>query len=562
MRHGCSGLLVVSLSLLFVGSARAQLKGRVWTHAALGVEVTIPDGFSLVPLQVDEKWIIAKFLDDKTYLSKDREWNHEHRGLMRVIAFTETAKKSTGVEVQEEKDGSTFIGIGAVPYQGYRDYVKRHRSGFFFSKEEKAKVGGQDCLMCEVEVHKSEPKMHLYSVVFRQPTFELAVEFEVLEDRLDKVRKACRDSLDSVRFTKAAGAAPVTGTEKKVGGVVAAPSNRLWRLFRSEWRKRPSLERSDIRRQIERDHHAGVRSKTPADWTVVESKHFLVVSHADERFTSRMAECAEVFFEWCEKEFGTLGDEYIRRPVLRLCRDFDEYKAYHFDSSGTTGWSLFGDDHEIGTYRDDYNGTSGKDASTLFGGILLHYLQEMDPYIVNYSPYWLTWALDDYVSAAIVKERKLDFRVDDWVRDESRDLQREGKLPKLRTILELDADGFMALRKSENRAGYATTQALRFVLGPGQKEKAFKDFLRVYFKAVITAAERHAGEWESKPGEPTRSAETEEEEERQAKQQTDKSKERRKQLQKEINGAVFQKIDDKQWEKLDKTFEAFVKAGK
>lgn len=559
MPHAPTALLAASLALVLVGSAEAQLKGRVWTHEPLGFQITVPDDYSLVPLQVDEKWIIAKLLGDKTYISRDREWNLEHRPLMRVIAFTEAAKKSSGVEVQEDKDGSTFIGIGAVPYQGYRDYVKRHRSGFFFSREDKGRIGGQDCLLCEVQVHKSEPKLHLFAVVFRRPTCEIAVEFEVLEDRLDKLGKACRDSFDSVRFIEPRGATPVTGAEKKIEGVTAQLSNRMWRAFRSEWRKRAPLDRVEIRRQIERQHHAAVRSKTPADWTVTESKHFLVVAHTESRFTDRMVENAETFFSWCDKEFGALSDDYVRRPVLRICRDYDEYKAYHFDSSGSTGWSLFGDDHEIGTYRDDYNGTSGKDASFLFHGILIHYLQEVDTHIVDYSPYWLTWALDDYVRAAIVKDGKLDFRVDDWVRDESRDMQRDGKLPKLRTILELDADSFTTLLKSERRTGYATTQALRFVMGPAQKEKCFKDFLRTYFRAVIVAAERHAPEWETAAG--TKSAETEEEEEQQAKAQSDKSKERRKQLQKEINAVVF-KIDDKQWEKLDKAFDAFVKGGK
>ncbi|HEX5052539.1 MAG TPA: hypothetical protein VFZ65_12250 [Planctomycetota bacterium] len=559
MRQTWLGLISTSLTFLLAVPAPAQLKGRVWTHEPLGIQVTIPDGYSVVPLQIDEKWILAKFLSDKAYLSKNRDWNREHHPLMRVIAFTEAAKKSAGVEVQEEKDGSTFIGIGAVPYQGYRDYVKRHRSGFFFSKEDEAKVGGQDCLMCEVQINKDEPKLHLYSVVFRRPTFEVAVEFEVLEDRLDKLERSCMDALESVRFTAPAATAGVTHGDGAKPAETKKMSNRLWTGFRSEWRKRPSLERSEIRHKIEQEHHAAVREKTPPDWTVTDTKHFLVVSHADERFTARMVEGGEAFFEWCEKEFSTLGDDYVRRPVMRLCRDFDEYKAYHFDSSNSTGWSLFDDDHEIGTYRDEYNGTSGKDVSNLFTGILIHYLQEMDPYIVNYSPYWLTWALDDYVSSSLVKNRKIEFRVDDWVRDESRDMQREGKLPGLHKILELDADGFTSMMKVERRTGYATTQALRYVLGPGQKEKVFKDFLRTYFKAVISAAERHADQWDAKPG---KSAETEEEEEQQAKERADKSKERRKQLQKEINDVVFDKIGDKQWEKLDKGFDTFVKAGK
>src|SRR5262249_52815015 len=140
-----------------------------------------------------------------------------------VIAFTEKSKKASNVEVEEnEKDKETFIGIGAVPYQGYRDYVKRNRNGFFFSKEAAGKIGNEDCLNCEVDVHKAEPKLHLYCSVFRRPTFELAVEFEVLEDRKDQSERACRDTLDSVRFTAGADAkSPSTGPTPKSSG-------RLW----------------------------------------------------------------------------------------------------------------------------------------------------------------------------------------------------------------------------------------------------------------------------------------------------------------------------------------------
>jgi hypothetical protein len=556
---GHASLPLVSLAVVFAAAASpAQMKGRVWSHPPLGVQITVPDDYSLVPLQVDEKWIVGKFLGDKTYISKDREWNQEHRPLMRVIAFTEAAKKGSGVEVQETEAGDTFIGIGAVPYQGYRDYVKRHRSGFFFSKEEKTKVNGQECLMCEVQVHKAEPKLRLFSIVFRRPAFELAVEFEVLEDRLDKLQTACRQSLESVRFTSGGGAVATGGTEKNVNGITAQTSSKLWRAFRAEWRKRPAKERDDIRRKIEADHHAAVRAKTPADWTVLETRRFLVVSHTEAGFTERMVQSAEAFFDWCENEFGSLSDDHVRRPVLRLCRDADEYHAYHFGSSGTTGWSLFGDDHEIGTYRDDYNGTSGRDSQYLFDGILHHFLQEKDTHIVNYAPHWLTWALDDYVRGGVVKDRKLEFRVDDWTRDEARNLHRENKLPALRTILELDADAFASLQKTESRAGYATAQALRFVLGPGQRDKAFKDFLRTYFKAVIAAADKRAPQWSQGAS----AAQTEEEEERLAKQDNDQMKARRKELQKEINAAAFGKVSDKQWEQLNRAFGDFVKAGK
>ncbi|MCR9244855.1 MAG: hypothetical protein NXI31_07470 [bacterium] len=545
--------VLTALATVPTTAAAQKLEGRKWTHEKLGIQMTIPEGFDMVPLQTDEQWILAKFLSKKTYLSKDKEWNWEHRPLMRIIAFTEKAKAGSAAEVHEEKDGSTFIGIGAVPYKGYRDYVKRHRRGFFFSAEDDGKIGGERCLMCEVDVHKATPKLHLFSAVFHRPTFELAVEFEVLEDRHDKLGKACLKALKSVRFKE-----PVRVAEAAVTGG-RKTSTRLWTAFRDEWRKRSYEERYEIRQQMERQSHDAVKAKTPDDWIVQDSKHFLVISHADDGFTKRMVAASEVFYTWCEKNFGKLGDDYVRRPVLRICKDFDEYSAYHFDSSNTTGWSFSGESAEIGTYYDNWNGTSGRDSRYLFDGILRWYLQEKDPYIVSYTPYWLTWSISDYLDGAFVKGKKLTFKVDDWTRDESRAMARDGKLPKLQTLLEMDSDGFSKLRKQDSRASYAATQALRYVLGPGQRVKPLKKFLPRYFQAAITVAEN-----DDKKVAPINrlTAKTEEEEEAMAKAATKRRKDRKKRLQQEINDLMLSKITAKDWKKLEKGFAEFVKKGK
>lgn len=553
IRHALPTLLVIALCSFVTTLPSQELKGRSWTHAKLGVKLTIPEGYATVPLQIDEQWIAAKFLSEKTYLSKDKDWNREHRPLMRIIAFTEKAKKGSAAEVHESKDGSTFIGIGAVPYQGYRDYVKRHRKGFFFSKEDETKVAGLDCLMCEVDVHRSTPKLHLYSVVVRRPTFEIAVEFEILEDRKDKLEKYCLRALNSIRFS----APVVEASAPKTAG--RRTSTKLWTAFRGEWRKLPYLERKEIRLEMERSHHEAVKKKTPESWTVSESKHFLVVSHTSKKFTKQMVNGAELFYEWCDKRFGKLGDDYVRRPVIRLCKDYDEYSAFHFGSSNSTGWSFVGSDRELGTYYDNYNGSSGRDVNRLFGGILRHFLQERDPYIISYTPYWLTWALDAYVGEAYVKGRKLDFRVDGWARDDARDMHREGKLPKLQELLTADETGYAALRKKDRRTNDAASQALRYVLGPGKKDKAFKDFLIRYFQAAIAVGEKHDDSWK---GIKMSDAQTEEEEEKLAKEAAKRRKERAKDLQGEINKNVLGGISAKAWAKHEKAFGKFVKKGK
>lgn len=532
--------------------ASAQLQGRVWTHPQLGFKLTIPEGYREVPLKVDEKWILAKFLSDKVLLSKDRQYNWEHRALLRVIAFTEKAKKESGVEVEEGKDNETFIGIGAVPYQGYKDYVKRHRRGFFFAKENPGKVLTEACLHCEVDVNKDEPKVWLYSVVFRKPEFELAVEFEVLSDRKEQVEKQCRDALESVRFIAAEAGPSESGKVKKSAG-------RLWTLFRSVWRKRPLAERIEVRRTTELDRIKAVRAVTPADWKVSDSRNFVVLSHTDDRFAERMTEGAELFRAWCEQEFGALSDDYVRRGIVRLCRDWDEAKVYRFDNSGSTGWSLFDDDHEVVTYRDGYHGTSGQDVAHLFPGILQSFLQEKDAYVVAYTPTWMTWSLDTYVRNALVKDRKLVFRVDEYARDKARDMQREGKLPKFRDIVEMDEETFF--KSLRGGIDDAAIQALRYILGPGQKDKFFKDFLKRYFRTAAAAAEKHDAEWVGDTT-PMKEATTEEEEEKQAKERRSKGKDRRIQLQKEVNNLMFEKVTDKEWERLEREYEAFVKSGK
>jgi len=53
----------------------AQLKGTTYTNQDLAVTVRVPTGWTEIPLLVEEEWVVAKFLSDKSYLSKDREWN-------------------------------------------------------------------------------------------------------------------------------------------------------------------------------------------------------------------------------------------------------------------------------------------------------------------------------------------------------------------------------------------------------------------------------------------------------------------------------------------------------
>src|SRR5690606_15552577 len=96
-------------------------------------------------------------------------------------------------------------------------YLLRNlENGYYFEREEEraAEVAGQPVSRFEIAQHKSEPKKKLLCWVFHGEDMNVAVEFEVLEDRIDRLRRECEQSLASFRFTRGGRletGGPVTG---------------------------------------------------------------------------------------------------------------------------------------------------------------------------------------------------------------------------------------------------------------------------------------------------------------------------------------------------------------
>ena len=562
MRRGRKLTVRLAVSLAILATALgdrplpAQFERGVFRHEQLGFKVRVPSKWTVVPLEAREDWIVAKFLSDRSYVTSGKDWSWDHKPMMKIIVFTEDAKKLRLPKIESTGGNTFFVRAGSVPYQNYRDYLKRNLKGqgFFFNREKETTVNKIPCIKYEAKLHKSEYlKRRLVTWVFRGDGMDVAVEFDLLEDRYKNQIGIAERSLKSFRFfdREIVGGEATTAVDRGR----ARPSSRLWTKNWKAWEKRPADERFRLRKEVEEARFEAIRARTPEGWKVTRSPSFLVVSHTDGRYTKLCVDAAEAFRKWLDDTFGDLSDEYVRHGVLRICADADEYRAFRFTGSRETLRYSVSDDREAVTYRDSYNGTSGADMGFFLDDILQTYLYDKDPRLFRYTPAWLRWGLVRYARSAQIKGKRIVFKASDWEKQGVRQLVREDKLIDLRELMSLDDDEYLALIRKERRAGYQLGSLVRFLLGSGKRHPRLKGFFADYLTAVIEVGEQ----FDKKKALTTKTAETEEEEEEQARSVQAKLKERRKEVGRAINARTVDKWSDKDWKSLRKAYERSIK---
>lgn len=546
--HRTTKLLV---GLLFATSLAASLAAQkgLYEDDKAGFRFKIPDKWTIVPVQIDEKWIVAKFLSNRTYETKSRDYTDygEHKPLITVIWFSDEARK---LRVDEEKKGDTTYIAKNVPFRDYKDYLKRNLSeGYYIDKESQDTEADVPCTKFQVKIEKgASMKRRLTTWVFRTTDGEFAVECEVLEDHYQKLEPQVLGALRSFRLIPRAtdgSSGPVTGgAESSSGGLVAD----MWTKDREQWRKLSPSERQNRRKQVEEQRMALVVKDIPAGWTVKRTKRYLVLSHGDMKFTNRLVEAAEAYRLWLEESFEDVSDEYVMQGVIRVCADYDEARAY---LKGSANYDSFNaDNREVVSYQDKGEGNSGTGYGRLFAGLLDQYLYDKDSLLYSNLPMWLHSALYTYVSAAKAKHGKLILEPDDWENEVIRDAERSDGFMPMKEIMGVKGEDRDVKREFWAQAA----RLLRFIEGPGKKKAELKGFLVSYMKQTIKAAE----ELEAKDnGRYRNDAKTEEEEEKQAKDRSNYWKVRRT----TIMGMIDKQLNwsDETWASLDKSFHDFMK---
>ena len=88
-------------------------------------------------------------------------------------------------------------------------------------------------------------------------------------------------------------------------------------------------ERTAYRKEKEAKLHRDAIESLTDGWKHKKIGRFLVLIHGDEKFAVRVAKQADAIWTWLDKAFPFFGEnEYIPRPIIRVCKDYTEEAAF------------------------------------------------------------------------------------------------------------------------------------------------------------------------------------------------------------------------------------------
>jgi hypothetical protein len=524
-----------------------------------GFQFKPPKDWAGIALKTNESWLTAKYLSDKSYFYTDKDigWTMEHQPELMVIAFQLDAKKKTEV-TEEEEDGIkvTTVTINN-PYKDYEDFLDRtyQGGGWFVSEKEESKLGDLAVTKYEVKVEKlarTGPK-RIITWIYHTADIDYAMQTEVLESEYKKLKRLVERSLKSfVEIERNGELLPKSGN--------TADSIQF---SRKELTSGTPKERRTVRMKSQRELHDRAIAALPKDWKHEYHGDVLVLEHNQDKWADRLGGHLEMLLKWLEKEMGYFGEgEYARAPVVRVCDDQDEALAISRGvTSGTSGgWQWLSPGSEILTWKDDA-GWIGYGVERVNKTLLYLWLAERDEDLHSALPEWISIGLKETIGGARQDGRKLEWRIDQYDKDNARLAVAQKRATSPRDIMRFTREEFRqdstgAASGEARMAHYVEASMLvRFLLMPEHHKrcKQAKGLLEAYIttlgEVLVEVKDKENDSWSSED-----SPKTEEEEDERAKARSERWRAREKELMDETFDRVFGDWTDKDWAVFEKAF--------
>jgi hypothetical protein len=512
------------------------------TDERVGFRIGTPRGWSSIPLRVDERWIVAKYLSDKSdHWNDESGWTVDHRPEMHAIAFvSEAIKARPKVTKKENKKGETEILVEyESPFKDYKDFMARRYTGggYHIASEEETKVGDVSVTTLEIKVERGsrEGPKRIITWIYHVPDVDLAVHFECLEDAYPKLKSEFQRCLRSFRAIPRSGASLFEAS---------TPGRRLTFLDLEEL---TPDERKVHKAAMEREAHEKASANVPDGWTVKKIGRFLVINHTDDKYAKKVVEQAEAVWQYLEANFAFIGPgEYVRSPIIRICKDFDEEKTY-YTSQGDWTWNNL----EIFTHK-DYGGSNSWEMEWVNRRVAELWFEDRDRTLYWSFPQWLDAGLDQTLGQARSKNGRIDFKSDAWDREDVREAAREGRALAPRELMNMSGEDFFQDYVHRQEAGALVAF---FLTGAASKNKQTKDVLTDYLKnlkSVVDAVEKEAdaSAGKKKDGEPK----TEEDEDEAFKSERQAWKQREKRIMEEVWHKTFSGWTDFEWKRFEEIY--------
>ena len=575
--------------VLVVGLALSALSPQGWHQdERYGFKLLAPRGWKPIPLQAGENWLVAKYLcDEKDHWNDGSGWTWDHQPELMVVAFVDEAianarkafeelKTKRQEELAKKKEEQAKAGSGETspkegdegeevdlekamkhlePYDDYENFLERTHASGGFKVVEREEGTSNDLRVTKLEVDVARAAFHgpkrIVAWVFHTEGVDLALQVEVLASEYPKHKSAIQAVMRSFRAISRTVPLP-TGLRALEGGFV---SNLAMQRGTLE-------ERTAKRHESELLLHTRAKQVLPDGWKAKEHERFLVLYGTEEAFADEVAASLAALLGWAEQNLGFLGPgEYVRRPILRVCATEEEKRSLQRGAQHSTRW-VWDTGHELVTCPDDL-GKTGWELDWVNERLIELWLGERDHAVWFGLPTWVRHGLDSYVEGARLSGKKLQFRVDDWERDDFREAVQQKKHAPVRELVKMTSAQFSG--RDTDYAGFWDRQAqadmlVRFLLSPeAARSKQTKTLLFDYLARLREVVLELEAEDQAKGGgeEPEPKTEEEEKEYYRRKREAWDASDREKTILERSFQRTFGSWSSADWQTFEKAFLKF-----
>lgn len=579
--------LKTMVGLALLASLTAPATAGTHKDERLGFQVMVPSGWEQVPLQTTEQWIVAKYVSPKMEYWTDPSlgYTFEFQPELRIIAFIDEVVNKSDFEdydykkkddedkedeeekekTDEEKARDRRIKLSTRIYRDYEDYLSGTLSeGYYLTDDPvEKKVNGLPVECFDVTLEKQARRVTTW--VFDTEIAHIAIEYDFYAHQLKKERKGMERSFKSFKL--------IERTESlgldEIGTFVSFAD-----LAAKTPKDREKYRRADQDRTWEQ-----MTATMPDGWDAKEISGVRILSCVDDRYNKKMVDRIKAVHGWLDKTFPNLGpEEYVRYPLLRICKDSDERNTFLNVKGNRYSGFQFNFSTELVTYK-DMGGATGFELRRLNNSILRRWFQERDYRLRLSLPPWLGTGLGGLLFSAQVKGSKLKHAPSDFEREFVRQVVREKTALSARELMLMSSKD---AEDSDVRGSHMWAQATAFTrfmtVGSGSKGKykgIANDYLDNINAVLVEIEEEDRAERERKKKEKEaaeeededddeeeeeeRKPKTEEEEEAELKERQARFQAKQRRILEHAIDRTFEGWSDKQWAAFESAYAKSIK---
>lgn len=513
----------------------------------LGFQIKTPRDWKETPLRKEERWVVANYVCDKKdyYTDGDTNYTRTHTPTLRVVAFVHEVINRPDFEEEEDDDSdesTVRIRLQKV-YRDYKEFLRETDSeGHYYDEEETGEVDDVevDQYVIRKETATGTGNKVMITWIYHLDIADVAVEFEVLEDVYKKRKSTIEKTLRSFKTIERTKGLDL---DHMSGDVYISLSDLEEMTPEDRALRRQEQQRLDWQRLVE---------TLPEGWETDEIDGTYVAFHSDidDKFCKETVDRVQAMMGWMDDVFADIGPgEYVRGPILRICRDREE--EIQFRGAGSEGGFVSGT--ELVTHK-DRTGIGAEWTEIVSVGERTLQIWFMDRNQVLYlgMPGWMRVGLGSAFENADVRGRKLRFGVSDFERllkQECRDMEPMG----IRELITMTGKQYRErLNSRDFRPWYQSIVMARFLTERKNRE-VLSDYMANLRDVLDEIIEDEKAELE-KDGGGTKKPENEEEEEKMFKERQERIRAREQRLLEEAFQRTFGDWGDKDWAKFEKAY--------